>query len=71
MVAGTVSIFRLQDRETMIPHTVYERSLLLEEVERGEKVVVPVSVEHAEFMIKVAQDYIENHKRQMWIALQK
>jgi hypothetical protein len=55
----------------MIPHTVYERSLLLEEVERGEKVVVPVSVEHAEFMIRVAQDYIENHKRQMWIALQK
>lgn len=55
----------------MIPHTVYERSLLLEEVERGEKVVIPVSVEHAEFMIKVAQDYIDNHKRQMWEALQK
>ncbi len=55
----------------MIPHTVYERSLLLEEVERGEKVVIPISVEHAEFMIKVAQDYIDNHKRQMWEALQK
>ena len=55
----------------MIPHTVYERSMLLEEVERGEKVVVPVSVEHAEFMIKVAQDYIDNHKRQMWEALQQ
>lgn len=49
----------------MIPHTVYERSLLLEEVERGEKVVIPISLEHAEFMIKVAQDYIANHKRQM------
>lgn len=55
----------------MIPHTVYERSMLLEEVERGEKVVVPVSVEHAEFMIKVAQEYIDNHKRQMWNTLKK
>ena len=55
----------------MIPHTVYERSMLLEEVERGEKVVIPVSVEHAEFMIKVAQDYIDNHKQQMWAALQQ
>jgi hypothetical protein len=49
----------------MIPHTVYERSMLLEEIERGERVVIPVSVEHAEFMIMVAQDYIANHKRQM------
>ena len=45
----------------MIPHTVYERSLLLEEIERGERVVIPVSMEHAEFMIKVAQHYIDSH----------
>lgn len=55
----------------MIPHTVYERSLLLEEVERGEKVVIPISLEHAEFMIKVAQDYIANHKRQMMEVLKQ
>jgi len=44
----------------MIPHTVYERSLLLEEVERGERVVIPVSIEHAMFMIEVAQNYIDS-----------
>jgi hypothetical protein len=49
----------------MIPHTVYERSMLLEEVERGEKVVIPVSLEHAEFMIKVAQAYINQDKQEM------
>ena len=53
----------------MIPHTVYERSMLLEEVERGEKVVIPVSLEHAEFMIKVAQDYIAQNKKEMWEKL--
>ncbi len=55
----------------MIPHTVYERSILLEEIERGEKVVIPSSLEHAEFMIKVAQDYIANHKRQMIEVLKR
>jgi hypothetical protein len=35
------------------------------EVERGERVVIPVSMEHAEFMIKVAQDYIDQHHQQM------
>jgi hypothetical protein len=55
----------------MIPHTVYERSILLEEVERGEKVVIPVSIEHAEFMIKVAQDYIDQNKKDMWDALER
>jgi hypothetical protein len=55
----------------MIPHTVYERSMLLEEVERGERVVIPVSVEHAEFMIKVAQDYIAKNKQEMWNTLKK
>ena len=55
----------------MIPHTLYERSILLEEIERGEKVVIPSSLEHAEFMIKVAQDYIANHKRQMIEVLKR
>jgi len=53
----------------MIPHTVYERSLLLEEVERGERVVIPISVEHAEFMLKVAQDYIDQHRQRLVDAL--
>ena len=53
----------------MIPHTVYERSLLLEEVERGEKVIIPVSLEHAEFMIKVAEAYINQDKQEMWDTL--
>jgi hypothetical protein len=55
----------------VIPHTVYERSMLLEEIERGERVVIPISLEHAEFMIKVAQDYIANHKRQMIEVLKR
>jgi hypothetical protein len=55
----------------MIPHTVYERSMLLEEIERGERVVIPVSVEHAEFMIMVAQAYINQDKQEMWDALKK
>jgi hypothetical protein len=55
----------------MIPHTEWERLALLKEIECGDKVVIPTSVEHAKFMIKVAQNYIENHKRQMWNALKK
>ena len=54
----------------MIPHTVYERSALLEEVERGERVVIPVSLEHAKFMIMVAQAYI-NEQHQGTIDLLK
>ena len=57
------------ERQCMIPHTDYERLELLKEVERGEKVVIPVSIEHAEFMIKVAQDYIAQSKQKMWEAL--
>lgn len=53
----------------MIPYTDYEKLLLLEEVERGEKVVIPVSLEHAEFMIKVAQAYINEHKQEMLAIL--
>jgi hypothetical protein len=55
----------------MIPHTEWERLALLKEIERGERVVIPISLEHAEFMIMVAQNYIENHKRQMTEILKK
>jgi hypothetical protein len=53
----------------MIPYTDYEKLLLLEEIERGDKVVIPTSIEHAEFMIMVAQNYIKQHKQDMWDAL--
>jgi hypothetical protein len=53
----------------MIPHTPYERLILLEEIERGEKIVIPTSLEHAEFMIKVAEDYIKRSKQDMWEKL--
>jgi preprotein translocase subunit YajC len=46
----------------MIPHTDYERLALLEEIERGDKVVIPTSMEHAKFMMMIAQHYInEQH----------
>ena len=47
----------------MIPHTPTERLILLEEIERGDKVVIPTSIEHAKFMLMVAQSYI-NQQRQ-------
>lgn len=55
----------------MIPYTDHEKLLLLKELEDGEKVVIPISLEHADFMKKVAQDYIDNHKRQMMEILKK
>ena len=42
----------------MIPYSDHECRLLLDELERGEKVIIPSSIEHAEWMIKVAQGYI-------------
>lgn len=45
----------------MIPHTEYERLILLEEIERGEKIIIPISIEHAENMLRVAQFYIDQH----------
>lgn len=49
----------------MIPYTDNEKILLLAEIERGDKVVLPTSLEHAEFMLKVAQMYINSHKQEM------
>ncbi len=55
----------------MIPHTPTERLILLEEIERGEKVVIPTSIEHAEFMLRVAQFYINQHHESMMKELKK
>jgi hypothetical protein len=49
----------------MIPYTDTEKLLLLKELEEGIKVVIPTSLEHAEFMIMVAQGYINQHKQEM------
>jgi hypothetical protein len=45
----------------MIPHTEYEKLILLDEIQRGDKVVLPQSMEHAKFMLMVAQAYINEH----------
>lgn len=55
----------------MIPYTDYECRLLLKELERGDKVVLPSSVEHAKFMISIAQLYIDQHHREMLDTLAK
>lgn len=38
-----------------------ERVALMEEIFRGERIVVPTSIEHAKAMLDVAQQYIEAH----------
>ena len=48
----------------MIPYTDTERLMLLEEIERGDKVVIPTSIAHAEFMIRVAQFYIDQQHQE-------
>jgi hypothetical protein len=53
----------------MIPYTDTEKLMLLEEIERGDKVVIPTSIEHAEFMLMVANAYIKEHKKEMWSNL--
>lgn len=55
----------------MIPHTPYERLMLLEEIERGDKVVIPTSTEHAKFMLRVAQFYIDQQHQETLDALKK
>ncbi len=45
----------------MIPYTDYECRLALDELYRGDKVVLPSSMEHAKFMLMVAQAYINEH----------
>jgi hypothetical protein len=55
----------------MIPYTDYECRLALDELYRGDKVVIPTSVEHAKFMIMVAQAYINEDKERMISYLKK
>ena len=55
----------------MIPHTDYERLILLEEIERGDKIVIPTSMEHAKFMIQVAQFYIDQQHQATFNALKQ
>jgi hypothetical protein len=43
----------------MIPYTDHECRLVLDELYCGDKIVIPSSIEHAEFMIQVAQKYID------------
>jgi hypothetical protein len=56
---------------TMIPHTDWERLELLNELERGDKVVIPTSIEHARFMLMVAQAYIKDHQTEMMEVLKR
>ena len=53
----------------MIPYTEHELNLVLEEIYRGDKIVIPSSIEHAEFMIQVAQNYIDNQHKKTFNAL--
>ena len=49
----------------MIPYTDHECRLALDELYRGEKVVLPSSMEHAKFMLMVAQNYINQHHQDL------
>ena len=53
----------------MIPYTDHECRLVLDELYNGEKVVIPSSIQHAEFMIKVAQNYINRCHQETLDAL--
>lgn len=55
----------------MIPHTEYEQLELLKEIQRGDKVVIPTSMEHAEFMLRIAQYYIDQRHSAMIKVLSK
>jgi len=55
----------------MIPYTDTERLILLDEIERGDKVVIPVSIEHAEFMLRIAQFYIDQQHSKTFNALKE
>jgi len=55
----------------MIPYTDYECRLALDELYRGDKIVLPSSIEHAQFMLTIAQAYINEHKQEMLEILRK
>lgn len=54
-----------------IPYTDYECRLVLDELYRGDKVVLPSSIEHAEFMMRVAKFYIDQHHQELLDSLSK
>lgn len=53
----------------MIPYTDHECRLVLDEIYCGDKIVIPSSDEHARNMIKVAQTYLNESKKDMWADL--
>jgi hypothetical protein len=55
----------------VIPYTTGERLALLEELERGEKIVLPISEDHAYQMLFVAHNYLNDRKQQTFDALTK
>jgi hypothetical protein len=55
----------------MIPHTEWERLALLKELECGDKVLIPTSLEHAKFMLMVAEAYIKQDQERMMNYLKK
>lgn len=55
----------------MIPYTDYECRLALDELYRGDKVVLPSSLEHAKFMLRIAQTYINEDKERMMSYLKQ
>ena len=55
----------------MIPYTDHECRLKLEELYRGDSVVLPANEEHARFMLRVAQMYINQCKKETWESLTK
>ncbi len=55
----------------MIPYTEWERLALLEEIEQGHKIVLPVNMNHALAMLRVAQFYIDQQHTETMDALKK
>ena len=55
----------------MIPWTDHECRLALDELYRGDKVVIPSSMEHAQFMLTVAQNYIDQQHQLTLDALKR
>ncbi len=55
----------------MIPYTDYECRLALDELYRRDKVVIPSSIDHAKFMLKVAQMYIDQQYQETVDLLKK
>jgi hypothetical protein len=55
----------------MIDYTDHECRLKLDELYRGDSVVLPSSEEHAKFMILVAQNYLDQKYQETFDALTK